>query len=341
MIERRKMRLERIMDFIPLYTLLVVLLLSLLLISLFSADPGESVSQFFFGPFLSPYQFGNMLNTASVLMWTGLGISMAFRAGTFNLGGEGQIYAGALGATLFCLAFPALPGPLGILGAFLTALFLGGLLAAISGLFRRLWGVDELITSFLFSSAIIPVIHYLIAGPLRDPRGFLLSTEKIAGHFRLPLLLLPSKLNISLFFALVAAGLAALWLFSSVKGYELRLCGRNREFARYGGILTGAYILWPMALSGALHGIGGASLVLGTQYMSIQGFTAGFGWNGIAVALIARNNPILVIPSALVFGYLDAAVDTAMLHTDFSFELSWIILAVVFIFITVGRKKLA
>ncbi len=314
--------------------LLAALLVTVLLLVFGSPNPARALRAFFLGPFSNRYYFGNMLDGAGLLLIAGLGVSAAFRAGVFNLGGDGQIYIAGLVAAVVCLALPQAPAVFGIVLALVAAVAVGMLLAGVCGLFKYLWGTDELITSFLISAAIVPSVSYLIVGPLRNQQSNLLTTERIAEQFRLLRLLPPSNLNLALLFALLLAPLAHFLLYHTVRGYELRITGLNREFARYGGIAIGAYTAVPMAISGGLHGLSGAFAVLGTHHAAIQGFTIGLGWNAIAVALIGRNHPLLIIPAALVFAYMEAGAKAAMLHTEFSFELGAIIQAVIFFMIT-------
>ena len=312
----------------------VAFLIVVALISCLSREPVKTIRWFFIGPLTNRYYLGNMLNAAVPLVFTGLGIAIAFRASVFNLGGEGQVYSSALVATVVCLALPGANGYLGGLLALLAACTAGGLLGGFSGFFRMKWGTDELISSFLLSSAVVLVVNYFITGPLDDPGNNLLATRAIAGQFRLLPIFKPSKLNISVFFALLAAAWVFFFLFFTHRGYEMRMCGLNREFSRYGGLDVSAYLVLPMILSGALHGLAGGVAVLGTYYMSLREFTFGMGWNGIAVALIARNHPLGVIPAAFFFAYLDAGAKAAMLHSDVTFEIASIVQAVIFFLVT-------
>jgi ABC-type uncharacterized transport system permease subunit len=299
-----------------------------------SGNPLDAIGFFFSGPLSSPYFFGNMLNETGGLILTGLGVALAFRSGCFNLGGEGQAYAGGFVATMILLAVPVWPGWLGIAASCLAAAAAGALVAGISGYLRARYDADELISSFLISSALLPVIDYLVSGPLRDPGSNLLATKAIAPAFRLPSIMPPSHLNAAFILAvLLAVGMR--FLFSrTVFGFELRITGGNREFARAQGINPRRYYILGMAGSGAFHALAGALAVVGTYFTCHKGFSSGLGWNGIAVALIAGNAPLAVIPAALVFSYVDAGASSAILHTDFSFEAGSLIQAAVFLFIT-------
>lgn len=304
-------------------------------------SPLRAAADFFTGPFSSRYYFGNMLSLASLLIIAGGGMAVAFRSGVFNLGGEGQVYLGAFIAGTAGLLLPPASGPAGIAVIILLAAAAGGGAAALSGIFRRLWNTDELISSFLLGQTLVYTIDYLIIGPLRDGTGFLLATPEIPEAFRLARLVPPSHLTIVVLLAPLTAWALYLYLFKSYRGYELRLCGLNREFARYGGIDVDRYYVVPMAVSGALYGTAGALSVLGIHHMAIQGAVAGLGWNGIAVALIGANHPLLVIPAGLTFAFLEEAAATATLSSSISLELSSIVQGMVFLLITVRFAGLA
>ena len=308
--------------------------LVVLLILFLSKDPGSTIYYFFLGAFTHRYYLGNMLNSAVPLILTGLGIAVAFKASVFNLGGEGQVYAGGLATTAVCLALPAGNGFLGAIAALAAAMILSGSLAGLSGFFRMKWNTDEMISSFLLSSAVILVVNYFITGPLDDPGSNLLATFSIGPQYGLPSIFPPSKLNISAVFAILAALLVFLMMYKSRSGYEMRMCGLNREFCRYGGINASKYLVLPMVLSGALNGLAGGLLILGTYGASIKGFSAGMGWNGIAVALIARSNPLGVVPAAAFFAYLEAGAKAAMIHSDVTFEIAAIAQSFIFYFVT-------
>jgi riboflavin transport system permease protein len=315
-------------------TLVLSFGLVILLILILSKEPGKTIYYFFFGAFTNPYALGNMLNVAVPLTFTGLGIAVAFKASVFNLGGEGQTYAGGLVATAVCLALPAANGLAGGILALLGAMVVSGLLAGFSGFFRMKWETDEMISSFLLSAAVVLVVNYFITGPLDDPQNNLLATLPIGPQYALARIFPPSKLNLSAFFALAAAVVVFLFVYKSHAGYEMRMCGLNREFSRYGGINVSRYLVLPMVLSGALHGLGGGLMILGTYQATIEGYSFGMGWNGIAVALIAKNNPLGVIPAALLFAYLDAGAKAAMLNGDVTFEIASIAQSFIFYFVT-------
>lgn len=320
-----------------LLAVLAAVLTVLAVIILSSPRPAMTIVTFITGPWSNRFALGNVLARATLLILTGTGVVIAFRAGVFNLGGEGQTYLGAIVATAM-LTETALgetvPPVAALVAALAVAVTASALLAGLSGWLRHSTGADELITSFLLAAAVIPVGDYLILGPLRDGSSNLIATRAVPEALRLTRLLPPSAFNTSVLWAFAAV--AGLWflLTWTLFGYELRITGYNRSLARYAGIPVGRYTVLPMALSGALHGLAGSFLVLGIHYRSLTGFTGGLGWNGIAVALIARNKPLLIVPAALFFALLDGGARAAVLHNQTTWELGSMVQGVVFLFVT-------
>lgn len=314
---------------IPFISILVIFLLVFLL----SDSPGRTLYFFFIGPFSSVLRFGNMLNAAIPLIFGALGITIVMKAGSLNLGGEGQIYLGAFAATITALALCGLGLTGGIL-AVTAGVFAAGVMAAFSGFCKAKWNVNELITTFLFSSAVIPIVNFLVTGPFLDPETSLQSTKRIAENMRLPLILKPSSLSIGIFFAVAAVIIVWFFLAKTKLGYEFRMMGNNELFAHYGGINTKLNTVLAMAISGGFYGLAGSLAVLGTHHAVIREFSAGLGWNGLAVALIAGFSPVAVIPAALFFAWISAGARIAMQNTGLVFETASIVQAVVFLLAT-------
>ncbi|POQ98295.1 hypothetical protein AU468_13850 [Alkalispirochaeta sphaeroplastigenens] len=326
----------------PLLAALAAVATVLAVILLSSPHPVRTVTTFLVGPWANSYALGNTLARASLLTLTGTGVIWAFRAGVFNLGGEGQTYLGAIVLTAVLTATPlsgwagepGLSAGVAALAGVGAAAAAAGALAGLSGWLRHRTGADELITTFLLASAVVPVGDYLILGPLRDQTSNLLATPFVPAPVRLTGLLPPSMLNTSTVWAILAAAILAVVLRWTLFGYEMRITSYNRDLARYAGIPVGRYTVIPLAISGALHGVAGSALVLGLHGRSIIGFSGNLGWNGIAVALIARNNPLLVVPAALFFAFLDGGARAAVLQDQTTWELGSLVQGVIFLFVT-------
>ena len=312
----------------------IALIILILLIFIFSGTPFRTLYFFFAGPFRNIFSFVNMLNASIPLIIGALGIIIAMKAGSLNLGGEGQVYLGAFITAAIAIQFSNLPDGklIGFIGA-VTALVIGslcpGAIAAFSGFCKAKWNTNELITTFLISCAVIHVVNYLVTGPFLDPQTALISTKKIAENLRLPLILKPSGLSIGIFIALIFVFITHVFLSKTALGYEFRMTGINELFARYGGINTKLNTVLAFLFSGCLYGFAGGITILGTHYAVIREFSSGLGWNGLAAALIARFYPPAVIPAALFFAWLEAGARIAMQNTGLTSDVALIVQAVI------------
>ncbi len=327
----------------PLLALGISLGLATILLPLLGASPGKALFSFYFGPFTQVYFWGNLLNQAALLTLTGLGVALAFRAGSFNLGGEGQTYLGGLGAAALGLSLSPDLGFWGIPLILLAGAFSGFLPALGSGILKKHWGVDDLITTFLISAALLPLVDGLIGNPwMKDAHSYLIRSRVLDPAFSLPVLAPPSNLHWGTLLIFPLILIIFLGLFYTPWGYRFRMTGQNRLFAKYSGIETRGFDLWPLGFSGALHGLAGALAVLGVHHAMIQSFSFGLGWNGISVALMARNHPLLILPAALILSWLDQGSRAAVIQAQFPFELGALLQAVILLFITSnffkGRK---
>lgn len=306
----------------------------IIVVGVTTPEPLRALQTFVSAPFTSRYAFGNTLSSAGLLLFAGAGVIAALRSGHFNLGGEGQLYVAATVTAVVAAGSTASPAVALLVGAATAAL-----MAAACGLLRTTTGADELITTFLLSAAAFPVTDYLITGPLRDATSSLLATPRIADSARLVPILPPSTLTVAA--PLAVATTLVLWFAGerTMRGYEVRMMGHNRELARYAGINVARHTIASLGLSGALHGVAGGLLVLGTHGRAIQGFSGGIGWNAIAVALIARNRYPLLIPAALLFAWLDTGSRAAVFESGATWELGSIVQAVVFLFVTAAFSR--
>ncbi len=326
---------------IPILAFLSAIAAIIVVLSLSSPRPVDSLQAFFAGPFSSPWHLGVLLDRAALLLLAALGASAALKAGAFNLGGEAQIYAPALltaailapgGNPAFARLMPA--------AAFAAAIGLGALLGGIPGILRARRATSELLTSFLLSAAVVPVVDYLIQGPLRDPERNLLATRAIARQWRVGDLLPGLQANIFLPFSLLLAALLFFFLRNTAPGFRYRLTGTAPEFSRSLGYPARLIPAAGMALSGAFHGAAGFAAVTGTWFMCHTGLTAGMGWSALAVALIARANPLAAAAAAFLYAWLETASETALLSSRFSFDSASLVQGLIFLVVSARTLKL-
>ncbi|MDR1219114.1 MAG: ABC transporter permease [Treponema sp.] len=314
--------------------MLCVLFFILLVLVANAPEPAAALAAFFIGPWNGVWFSGNTLDAVSLLLVAALGAAAAFQGGCFNLGGEGQIYIGGLAAALVSLILPPVAG-VSLWVAAVAAITVGGAMGFIAGFLKKVFGANEIITSFLLSGALVPVADYLLAGPLRDPSGNLLATKAVP---RLLRILPPSNLSISFCVSLLLVVAGHFFVNNTIFGYRLKIAGSTPAFAHYVGIDASRRWMPSMALSGALSGLAGFFAVAGTYGRCHVGFSGGLGWNAIAVALIARNRPLLLIPVALVYTALEQGSQSAMLTIGLRFETSAFIQAAALFFAAIQGR---
>ncbi|GAB4312946.1 MULTISPECIES: ABC transporter permease [Pseudothermotoga] len=314
-----------------LFTITVAFALGIAIIFLTSDFPLESVKWFFFGPVSNLYFLGNMLSNSIPLIMTAIAAVVSFSSGLFNLGLEGQVYFGAFFGTLTALFLPDIPSFFAKMIVLLAAFFAGMMLSGVSVFLKIKLNIDELISSFLLSQATVHIIDYFLNGPMRDPSAGLAASKYIDLSFSK--ILPPSQLHSGIFISAFFCFALYMLMNYSWFGLETRIA-KNRRFAEYIGVdVKGVWVL-TMLISGGIAGLSGMVDVLGVHSRVVKGFSAGYGFNGIAVALIARNNPILVIPAAIFFSYLEAGSQVASFMSDITPEMSRIIQGAIFYLVT-------
>jgi len=295
----------------PLLALLAALAAGGLLIAAVGDDP-VAVYGLLLGSALSwPDGIGYTLFYATPLIFTGLAVAVAFRAGLFNVGAEGQLYAAAFAAAWTGIVGAGLPAWLLAPLACAAAVAAGGAWGALPGILKARFGAHEVITTIMLNFVAVAVAGYLTEVRYRQPGDAILETRPIGAGAHLARLGslvpgLPPRIPLNLAFpaALAACVLVYVLLWRTRWGYELRVTGASPDAAAYGGIAVGRQLAIAMALSGALAGMAGINEVLGYRYRYYDGFSAGYGFTGIAVALLGRNHPAGVALAALLLGAL-------------------------------------
>ena len=298
-----------------------------------SDTPGRAMLWILTGPVRNSLVLGDFLASASRLTLAGTAAALAFRAGFFNLGGEGQALAGGLAAAAAAILLPNPSKFMAVSLAVAAAVAAGALIGGFSGFLKARRNIDEMISTFLVSAAVLPIEAVLLGGPMKDADSYLIAAPPLPDAYGLKSWLPPSRLGSAAIWAVLIAAAAYLFFTYSRIGYEWRLCGKSKQFARYGGLRTGVIATASLAASGGLFGLAGAAALMdGGQ--AVQGFTGGLGWNGLAVALIAASRPEFVPLAALAYAWLYAGTQAAMTHSGFSYSLSGLVQAVVFLLVT-------
>ena len=300
---------------LPVLNVLMALVIAGIIVAAIGANPWEAILLLVKGAFGSGYAWGYTLYYATSFIFTGLAVAVAFHAGLFNIGGEGQAYIGGLGAGLVALAFDAyLPAPLLLPLAILASAMFGAAWAIVPAYLQAYRGSHIVITTIMFNFLASALMVYVMVDILIEPGQMSSHSREFAVSAWLPSMretlaligidMADSPLNLSLFWALACSLGVWVFIWRARLGYEIRATGLSPRAAIYAGIRPARVTIIAMALSGALAGSVGVNEILGLQHRLLLDFVAGAGFTGIAVALMGRNHPFGIILASLLFGAL-------------------------------------
>jgi simple sugar transport system permease protein len=270
-------------------------------------DPVTALAAMWQGAFGSWFALmsGTLIRAVPIAL-IALGFTVAYRAGALNIGGEGQFYAGAMAATWIGLNLGRWPGAVAIPAALAAAFAAGALWIAVPVLLRRRFGVQEVISTLLLNFVAEALVSYAVQGPLQESQGIYPQSDALPDSLHLPLLF-GTRLHAGALLAVLAAGVLA-WVFARTRlGFELRATGLGPRAAVVSGrIPVERLAAGALLVSGALAGLAGGTEVLGVSYALYPNLSPGYGFTGIAVALLARGAPLGILASAVLFGALEA-----------------------------------
>jgi general nucleoside transport system permease protein len=307
-----------------LLAIVIAVLIGAVIIHVSGYDVGRAYTHFWRGAFGSSYNLAQSLLKTIPLIFTGLAVAIGFRSGLFNIGGEGQMYWGALAAAVTALQFARAPGPLLIALALLAAALAGAAWGAIPGYLKARTGAHEVVTTIMLNYIGILATTLLLKRFFNEP-GPVDQTPLIPQSARLPELVAHTRLTWGIVIAVVVVVLIDRLLNTTSLGYDLRAVGQNPGAAEYAGINVRQTTVISMSLSGAMAGLGGGVLVLGILNRFITNFSPGYGFTGIAVAVLGRNAPWGVLLAAGLFGVLDAGGLSMQLFAKIPMDLMTIV----------------
>jgi general nucleoside transport system permease protein len=261
------------------------------------------------------FGLGYTLFYTTPYIFTGLAVAVCFQCGLFNIGGEGQLYIGAISVVMISRAFPLVPFWIGIPLGILSSAIAGGIWGAIAGWLKAARGSHEVIVTILLNFLSVALVNHLILYVYDNPLNQNPETMEIAAGYCIPTLHeLFAKLgfaafdstpaNSALLIAIAMAVFCHFFLFHTSRGFALRSVGQNMTASRFAGISVNRQTILALTFGGALAGMVGVNEVMGYQHRVVEGFSPQYGFTGIAVALLARSHPLGVLVSALLFGIL-------------------------------------
>ena len=343
---RRKVgwRLERRLDVKPWHeavTLLASFVVGLAICSILIAASDKSVydsyKALFDGAFGSRRAIYETLVQATPLIFTGLAAAFAFRAKVWNIGGEGQFFAGAMGAFFVSdLWSDVLPRVVMVPVLFIGAAAAGALWASIAGVLKARYDTNEIITTVMLNFIILLILSYLLGDMWRAPDTYYFQTERLPESTHLPLMIGGSRLHWGFGVALGMAAAVLVVLKRTALGYEVRGVGMNRTAGSYKGISVSRITVLVMIISGSLAGMAGAAELSGVHHRLQLDISNNFGFVGIIIALVGRLHPVGVIASAIGFGALVNGATTMQIQTGIPAALVDVVQGLTLIFVLTG-----
>jgi len=295
---------------IPVAAILVTLLIAAVPILIAGGNLWKAYGSIFYGALGNRFNLLETFVKASPLILTGLAVAFAFRARFWNIGAEGQLYAGAVAATVIGVYGTWLPPSLKLPAILVAGFLAGGLWATIPALLKTRFKVDDVVTTLLLNYVMLHLVGTLLFGPLQEPGSSWPRSPQIMKDAFYPVLIAKSRFHIGILISL--ASVLVVWFINgkTVFGYQSKCVGVNIQAARYGGINTGLVILKTALISGGLAGLAGVGEVCAIQYNLIMDLSPGYGQTGVVIAMLGNLHPIGVALSAFFFSVIGVGAQT-------------------------------
>ena len=309
-LEEREQRSLRSQFLTPFIAVFIALLISSFFILLAGVNPLDSYKELFIGSFGSKNAVAETLSRATPIILTGLAASIAFRARFWNIGAEGQLYAGALAVTFFGTGIIELPAIIMIPFLFIVGAIAGGLLLLPLVILKIYYKVDEVVTTLLTNFIVILLVSYLLEGPWKDPMSLgWPQGASVIDQGILPQILSKTRLHLGFIFSIISAILIWIVLSKHLIGYKIKAVGFNSSAASHSGIPVLKTIFIVALLSGGMAGMAGVTETAGLKGYLTLDLSPGFGYAGIAVAMLAGLHPIGVIASGIFLASIYVGAD--------------------------------
>ena len=318
---------------VPLVSVLCSFLVGALLIALIGGNPIEAYTYLFKGAFGSSSNISETFIKAVPLVFTGLAATFAYKCGVFNLGAEGQFVMGAIGSVWLSTTVTAISGLPLIILSLCFGTIMGGFWGAIPGILKITRGLNEMIVSILLNYVAILFMGYLYSGPLRS--GSVPQTAAVS--VKLGRIMVDSRVHYGIVIAFVLALVIYYFLFFTSSGFKLRAVGMNQIASEFNGFKVKRFILLSFVVSGAIAGLGGSVELHGTQFRLMAGFGQGYGFDGVAIALIAMLNPMATVVVAYLFAILRTGATTMQVGSGMPTSVVDIVQALVIVFAVAGN----
>jgi simple sugar transport system permease protein len=317
---------------VQLIAILMAFIVGAVVLAVTGHSPTAAYAAMFQGAFGDIFGIGQTLTQATPIIFTALAFLFSFKGGLFNIGAEGQFLVGAFASAVVGISFEGLPAPVHILLALLAGAVAGGIWGVIPGVLRTRFGAHEVITTMMMSYVALYLTSYMVNYPFKAP-GWVAQTVPIFESSRLPRILPPTQLSAALLTAVSLAAFTYFLLRKTTLGYEIRATGLNPDAAENAGIDVKRGMIIALLVSGAIAGLGGSGEILGVHRRYIDGFSPGYGWDGLAVALVGGLHPAGVVLAAVLFGALRSGGMVMTRATGVPLDIVFLLQALVIVFV--------
>lgn len=306
-------------NWVPIMSPFMIILIAMVFVSLLlfmvNANPFAAYGSLIKGAFGSPRGIINTINKSVPICLSALAVAFARKAGIFNIGVEGQLIFGAMGSAIAGIYLQGLPAFIHVPVSLISGMLAGMLYAFLPAQMFVKRNVNLLVIFIMMNSLASNFSTFVIKSLIYDPVSMTTASLPILESAKLPnLISSPSRINIGIIILLVIASLIYIYFYKTVYGYELTACGLNRGTAKYSGINTKRYLLIALVAGGALGGLAGGIEVQGTYYRLYDGFSPGYGFDGIPIALLSNGNPISMFIGSILFAALRVGSNTMQIE---------------------------
>lgn len=313
--------------------IIISLLIAIVIIVIVSDNPGKAFHAFIFGPFKSKRMIGSILTTAIPITFTGLAVCVMFQASMFNMCAEGGFFLGALSAAGVA-ACVELPGILGLIIPMLAGTITGMILAFIPAVLKAKLGASEMVSSLMLNYVALYLGLYVLNYHLRDQSFGALATKVLPENSIIPIMISKTSVHYGIVLAIIAIVICYLFIYKTKTGHRIRVMGQNSKFAKYAGINVAGVIIISQIIGGGLAGLGGAVEVMGMYNRFQWTSLPGYGWDGITLAILARNKPQFIPIAAIFLAYIRVGASTMASGSNVPKELITVIQAIMILLVT-------
>jgi general nucleoside transport system permease protein len=325
---------------VPFLAILTALIVGALVILVAGGNPIDAYAGLLDGAFGSPGALSETAVWATPYIFAGLAVALAFKGGLFNIGAEGQLALGAVAAAWVGYGLPgvlhvSLPAVVHLPLTIGAGMLAGAIWGAIPGWLKARTGGHEVINTIMMNYIALNSVSYLLNGPMKDsnPENVSARTPLIALGARIPRIFPGYRVHWGFILALLMAVVVWWFLWKTTRGFEIRTAGANPDAARYAGISVARIIVLSMTLSGLLAGLAGAVEVSGLNYRHELGFSTGYGFDAIAIALLGKSHPLGVVLAAILFGAMRNGATQMQFDTQIPVDVISVIQALILLFV--------